>query len=255
MNAKKDSGRKKTQKSGMGRSALRLLVSLAAGGAAGFGMSWAISSARGGMRETAENLSLAFQESAWIFQTAFFLALTAVSLIFLRKAAASLRNGTDEELDRAEEYQNTAMAANSADTILQFLLFGLAADGSNPGLLLSVGLFLGFCVVILFLEAALVGQIQKADPMKKGDIGSLRFHRDWLESCDEAERLGIYKASYKSFQVMNSLCPVMEAAALLGKIMFDTGNFPIILVTVLWAVQTGVYCFYSAQYDRRGAGE
>ena len=35
MNAKKDSGRKKTQKSGMGRSALRLLVSLAAGGAAG----------------------------------------------------------------------------------------------------------------------------------------------------------------------------------------------------------------------------
>ena len=118
-----------------------------------------------------------------------------------------------------------------------------------------MGLFLGFCVVILFLEAALVNQIQKADPMKKGDIGSLRFNRDWLESCDEAERLGIYKASYKSFQVMNSLCPVMEAAALLGKIMFDTGNFPIILVTVLWAVQTGVYCFYSAQYDRRGAGE
>ena len=205
MNAKKDSVRKKTQKSGMGRSALRLLVSLAAGGAAGFGISWAVSSARGGMRETAENLSLAFQENAWIFQTAFFLVLTA--------------------------------------------------GGSNPRMLLSVALFLGFCIVILFLEAALVRQIQKANPMKRGDIGSLRFNRDWLESCDEAERLGIYKASWKSFQVMNSLCPVMEAVALLGKIMFDTGNFPIILVTFLWAVQTGVYCFYSAQYDRRGAGE
>lgn len=72
MNAKKDSGRKKTQKSGMGRSALRLLVSLAAGGAAGFGISWAVSSARGGMRETAENLSLAFQESAWIFSDGIF---------------------------------------------------------------------------------------------------------------------------------------------------------------------------------------
>ena len=139
--------------------------------------------------------------------------------------------------------------------ILQFLLFGLAADGSNSGLLLSVVLFLGFCIVILFLEASLVRQIQKADPMKRGDIGSLRFNRDWLESCDEAERLGIYKASWKSFQVMNSLCPVIEAVALLGKIMFDTGNFPIILVTILWAVQTGVYCFYSAQYDSRGAGE
>lgn len=255
MNAKKDSGRKKIQKSGMGRSALRLLVSLAEGGAAGFGISWAVSSARGGMRETAENLSLAFQESAWIFQTAFFLVLTAVSLIFLRKAVASLQKGTDEELDRAGEYQNTAMMANIADMILQFLLFGLAADGSNPRMLLSVALFLGFCIVILFVEAALVQQIQKANPMKRGDIGSLRFNRDWLESCDEAERLGIYKASWKSFQVMNSLCPVMEAVALLGKIMFDTGNFPIILVTFLWAVQTGVYCFYSAQYDRRGAGE
>ena len=124
-----------------------------------------------------------------------------------------------------------------------------------PRMLLSVALFLGFCIVILFLEATLVRQIQKANPMKRGDISSLRFNRDWLESCDEAERLGIYKASWKSFQVMNSLCPVMEAVALLGKIMFDTGNFPIILVTFLWAVQTGVYCFYSAQYDRRGAGE
>ena len=255
MNAKTDSGRKKTQKSRMGRTALRLLISLAAGGAAGFGISWAVYSARGGMRETAENLSLAFQENAWIFQTAFFFVLTAVSLIFLRKAVASLQKGTDEELDRAGEYQNTAMMANIADMILQFLLFGLAADGSNSRLLLSVVLFLGFCIVILFLEASLVRQIQKADPMKRGDIGSLRFNWDWLESCDEAERLGIYKASWKSFQVMNSLCPVIEAVALLGKIMFDTGNFPIILVTILWAVQTGVYCFYSAQYDRRGAGE
>ena len=140
---------------------------MAAGGAAGFGISWAVYSVRGGMRETAENLSLAFQENAWIFQTAFFLMLTAVSLIFLRKAVASLQKGTDEELDRAGEYQNTAMMANIADMILQFLLFGLAADGSNSGLLLSVVLFLGFCIVILFLEASLVRQIQKADPMKR----------------------------------------------------------------------------------------
>ena len=102
MNAKTDSGRKKdTEIQSMGRTALRLLVSLAAGGAAGFGISWAVYAARGGVRETAEHLSLAFLENAWIFQTAFFLALTAVSLIFLRKAVASLRKGTDEELDRA----------------------------------------------------------------------------------------------------------------------------------------------------------
>lgn len=147
------------------------------------------------------------------------------------------------------------MTANIADMILQFLLFGLAADSGNPKLLLSVGLFLAYCASIWLLEAVLIRQIQKTDPMKKGEMGSLRFGRDWLESCDEAERLGIYKASYKSFQALNTLCPVMEAVALIGKIMFDTGNFPIILVTIFWAVQSGVYCAYSAQYDRRGTGE
>ena len=63
MNVKTDSGRKKTQKSRAGRTALRLLVSLAAGGAAGFGISWAVYAARVGMRETTEHLNLAFLEN------------------------------------------------------------------------------------------------------------------------------------------------------------------------------------------------
>ncbi|HJC58621.1 MAG TPA: DUF3169 family protein [Candidatus Eisenbergiella intestinipullorum] len=254
MSGKTDCG-KKTGRPGMRRIMLRLLAWLAVGGAAGFGVSWAVCSGKGRMGKMAETMNLSFQENAWIFQTAFFLALAAVSLISFRKAAALLESGADEELDRAGEYQDTAMAANMANTILQFLLFGLAAGGSNPKMLLSVVLFLVFCCVSLVLETALVRQIQKADPMKRGDMGSLRFRKDWLESCDEAERLGIYKASWKSFEVMNSLFPVMEAVALLGKIMFGTGNFPILLTALLWAAQSGVYCFYSARYGRRGAGE
>lgn len=243
------------RKKGMGRVVLRLFAGLAAGGAVGFALSYATFAVRGGIAETAEVLNRMFQENAWIFQIAFFAALTAVCLICLRRAAALLRKGGEEELDRVGEYQNTAQIANMADMILQFLLFGLAADGDNPKMLLSVALFLASCASSMLLEGVVVRQVQRADPMKKGEVGSLRFNREWLESCDEAERLGIYKASWKSFQVLNAFCPLMEAAALLGKMMFDTGNFPIILVTILWAVHTGVYCWYSALFDRRGAGE
>ena len=63
---------------------------------------------------------------------------------------------------------------------------------------------------------------------------STNFNKRWMDSCDEAERMIIYKASYSTFQVMKSMLPIMEAVALLGKLMFETGNFPIILICILW---------------------
>ena len=86
--------------------------------------------------------------------------------------------------------------------------------------------------------------------MKRGDVGDARFTQKWLESCDEAEQMVIYKASYSSFIAMKTLLPLLEAAALFGKLMFDTGNFPIVLICIAWGVNAGVYCFGSMRLEK-----
>ena len=32
--------------------------------------------------------------------------------------------------------------------------------------------------------------------------------------------------------------------------MFDTGNFPIVLICIAWGVNTGVYCFGSMRLEK-----
>ena len=56
--------------------------------------------------------------------------------------------------------------------------------------------------------------MKRIQPLKRG-CGDARFTQKWLESCDEAEQMVIYKASYSSFIVMKTLLPLLEAAALL----------------------------------------
>ena len=42
-------------------------------------------------------------------------------------------------------------------------------------------------------QARYVKLLQKIHPEKKGDIASKDFHKQWLESCDEAEKEAVYK--------------------------------------------------------------
>ncbi len=88
--------------------------------------------------------------------------------------------------------------------------------------------------------------------MKKGEVCSWSFDREWLASCDEAERMLMYRSSYRTFQMMKNLMPVMEGAALFGKIFMGTGNFPIVLVSLIWAAQTGSYCYFCGRLGKRG---
>ena len=42
-------------------------------------------------------------------------------------------------------------------------------------------------------QARYVKLLQKVHPEKKGDIASKDFHKQWLESCDEAEKDAVYQ--------------------------------------------------------------
>lgn len=88
--------------------------------------------------------------------------------------------------------------------------------------------------------------------MKKGEVCSWSFDREWLASCDEAERMLMYRSSYRTFQMMKNLMPVMEGAALFGKIFMGTGNFPIVLVSLIWARRQGLTAIFAEGLGKEG---
>lgn len=236
---------KRENKTTIGKSMLKLLMYMAIGGVIGFVGALGLTVSQDGMRSAAEALYRSYAVHAWIFQIVIF-AVTALTALFgCRKAAGLVKAGGDENWDRAERWQGIAMTVNEIGVIIQFFLFGMSMDENNTKRLLCIALFVAFCASAMLITTYLVKQIQAINPMKRGDVGSWNFGRQWLESCDEAERMTIYRSSYKSFTVMKYMLPMLELAALLGKLFFDTGNLPIILVTLIWAVNTGVYCYYS----------
>lgn len=242
----------KNKSKSMGQILAKIVLWLVAGGAVGFLTSFLIMSVKKDTTDVMHIFYNGYLQYSFGYQAGFFAVLGAVAFIYYRKAGAAIRQGTYEEEDKANDYQNVSISANEINMVIQFLLFGLAMDMKNPNMLTCVILFVIFCTGIIIMEAVLIKQIKKIHPLKNGDVGDTNFNKRWMDSCDEAERMIIYKASYSTFQVMKSMLPIMEAVALLGKLMFGTGNFPIILICILWGVHTGVYCFGSMKLEKEG---
>lgn len=244
--SEKMAGKSKSMVNILGKIALWLVI----GGALGFFGAFLISSIKGDTESVMRLFYNGYLEYALGYQLGFFIVLGGIAVALYFRAGAQIKLDNYEAEDRAGEYQNAAITANELNMVIQFLLFGLAVDGKNPMMLANVVCFLVCSTVVVIMEALLVKQIKRIQPLKKGDVGDARFTQKWLDSCDEAERMVIYKASYSSFTAMKTLLPLLEAATLFGKLMFGTGNFPIVLICIAWGVNTGVYCFCSMRLEK-----
>ena len=93
------------------------------------------------------------------------------------------------------------------------------------------------CIV----QQKLVNLTKEINPEKKGSIYDMKFQDKWLENCDEAERFAVYKCSFKTFKIMQLTGMILWLICLIGQMIFDTGVFATIIVTVFMIIQTSVY--------------
>ena len=115
----------------------------------------------------------------------------------------------------------------------------------------AVGFGISIGVVFLHMAYALaaacimtqklVNLTKEINPEKKGSIYDMKFRDKWLENCDEAERFTVYKCSFKTFKTMQATGMVLWIICLVGQLVFDTGVFATIIVTVFMIIQTSVY--------------
>lgn len=104
-----------------------------------------------------------------------------------------------------------------------------------------VGLFIISMILASYLEIKSIRMIQEKDPKHVGDPASLDFSKQWIETCDEVERIIIYKSAYKSYEMTKYLLYGLICMTMLTQLTLDTGIYPVIIVGCIWIFNSVTY--------------
>lgn len=104
----------------------------------------------------------------------------------------------------------------------------------------TVGLVAGLAWVII-AQKQVLALIKAMNPEKHGSVFDTHFAEKWEQCCDEAERMMQYKAGYAAFKNTQAACLVLWIACFALDVPFNTGLFPLVIVTVIWLVCTVSY--------------
>ncbi|MBO4456390.1 MAG: DUF3169 family protein [Butyrivibrio sp.] len=92
---------------------------------------------------------------------------------------------------------------------------------------------------------------QKLNCEDRIHVLDLRFERKYFESRDEGQKMIIYRATHDVFKGLSYINPVLMLIAFIGKISFDTGNFPVVIVLVAWLMEMMIYTRAVFKYKYR----
>ena len=99
------------------------------------------------------------------------------------------------------------------------------------------------------MQGKVVALEKKLNPEKRGNILDLKFRKEWIESCDEAERVALYRAGYDVYKLMSNLFIYAWLFAFIVSSCTGVGMFAMIIVTILWLCQTVCYFIATMKYQ------
>lgn len=166
---------------------------------------------------------------------------------------------SDAAFDQIDHNLIISMIVTSLIFILAFLFFGIFAAGLDtlfsvdmpPSyFVITIGIFIIGAFVGIYLQTRLIKMTTVLYPNKNGDPLETKFTKDWLESCDEAEQFIIYRSAYDAYQITQKCLIGGWLVAVFGAMFFSTGLLPIILVTVIWGINTLTYSVQSMRLSK-----
>lgn len=122
--------------------------------------------------------------------------------------------------------------------------------GNKTSILIAFLLFIVECILCSLWQIHYVKQVQRIYPEKKGDPSGMHFRRQWMESCDEAEKEIIYQASYHSYILLLAVLPCAAVAAMISHLLWNTGLLAVVIVCLLWLIQVISYSVQTLKLQR-----
>ena len=166
----------------------------------------------------------------------------------------------DEQIIEAvEDKLSQGMFILSVIMIVQMLFFGIMmadleniADSSFALAMAAAGVFVAGNLAQLKQQQLMVDLEKEMNPSKKGSVYDAKFRDKWEESCDELEKIIIYKSAYKAYKTTALTCVILWIVTATLSIAFKTGPLPSIAVSIIWLVQTVSYCREAMKLERGG---
>jgi len=191
------------------------------------------------------------------------LLVIITSSIVYKKLTKELKiwNESDEEdmIDKIEE-KLSILLLSSVNLIMGFFFFGVGFALPSDYLDLNVDIvkrilfFVGFVLCVassILIQKKFVNLEKEINPMLKGSVYDVKFSEKWIDSCDEAIKMNIYKSSYKAYKAVTNTCLILWFVCILGLNVWDFGLMPLFIVTIIWLVQTVAYCLESIKSSKK----
>lgn len=168
----------------------------------------------------------------------------------------------DDLWDTLEDKLNVPMILSNIFSIVELCLFfcflyeieagyGKAGGYSSVMLVIAVVLFV-ITTGIEILIPKLTVDIEKAlNPEKHGNVLDFQFHKVWMNSCDEAERLIAYRAGYQAFLSTNLACLILCIVTFIFTFLFKTDIMGFVYVCMILLVNNVSYMLRAAKLERR----
>lgn len=181
-----------------------------------------------------------------------FQGLTLYLYVSAKRLLTTLNMDDDNDVIELEfdDKVSLILLVNTVFLAINFVVLGLSFTNIGLHTLWNVLIFICLSISGVVFEIKAIQLIQRKDPTKLADPGSIKFDKQWINSCDEAERHRIYKASYQTNTIMKYILIFALSLTLITKIEFNTGNLPIVLIGGIWIVQTVTYSFYARFYAK-----
>lgn len=141
--------------------------------------------------------------------------------------------------------------------ILNFVIFGaMVANLARYATTYGVFMFVSFIVFVLAdfglakVQQLYVDFVKIMHPEKQGSVYDPKFNEKWEESCDELEKLIIYKASYKAYKTNAYACCIALVAMILLSLFFSFGPLPAMAVGAIWMATTVSYSLEAMKLEK-----
>lgn len=247
---------KKEDKKFLGKFLIILACSFLVGIAAGMGMAFVQDATElpAVISGTISNVMMTIAPYASIV----FIVVMGIALFLTHKKASAMAKAWDGEDE--EEYQkidnmlgNVLCALNIGTVIIYFFFAVGFEDIVERSTFADCCYFFGFIaalVVIIVGQSAIIKLTKEMNPEKKGSVYDVKFIDKWEDSCDEAEKILIYKSAYKTYTKMSTLFIGLWIFCVFGNSIFHFGLMPVTMVSLIWLCQTGFYTHYSKYYSK-----
>lgn len=193
--------------------------------------------------------------------------VTILASIFAYESCKKLYNLVQKDpenedlLNWLDERLNAPIFVTNVMTIVEiFFFFAVMLTsieeeewGMSPaGAALMIGVFVVALVVMIAVQKLSIDLVKKMNPEKQGDVLDLNFQKVWMDSCDEAQQLIVYKAAYHAFHRMTKVYCILLMVSIVTGILFQTGIYPVFVICVIWLIHTISYMKKAAELEQQG---